>query len=97
MVCVTAACVEPDSPGVKSPGLALHAREAASIIDDEVTPRVLAEWKVDAKAAAFEYEHDRKRRAIADHPWVLSHLESISAWSDVLSSEPTTEPSPTMT
>jgi hypothetical protein len=50
MVGVAAASVETDGAATKATGLALHSTELISLIDDEIAPRVLAEWKVDPES-----------------------------------------------
>jgi len=60
MVGVAAASVETNGAATKATGLALHSTDLNSVVDKEVAPRVLAEWKVDPKAFGLQCEHDRE-------------------------------------
>ena len=50
----------------QSSGLALNAREAHAVIDDEVAPSVLTKRNEYVKAGILESEHDRELRSVAD-------------------------------
>jgi hypothetical protein len=80
MVSIATARAEPDCSLAESAGLALHASEAISIFDDQVSARVLAEGDVHRDALLTQDGHDRQHRAVALVLWVLhssQHAEGI--------------------
>jgi hypothetical protein len=51
----------------------LNSAELDSIVDNEITPRVLAEWKVDPESVGFQCEDDGQGRSVADRFGVFTH------------------------
>src|SRR5262249_20140423 len=78
---VAAVHLEHDPTLTDPTGLALHLREALSVVDHEVVTGVLAEWDEEVVSARAEREHDRQRGSIADELRVL-HVDSVPVPSD---------------
>jgi hypothetical protein len=58
---VCTASIEENCSAAKPSGLALDARQATSVVDNEVVPRVLTERQQNCEARSLEAEHHGKR------------------------------------